>query len=114
LIHLLRKRTNSNVMGFYIISGRDFNRKLSVWFKNTNDHEEIKTEFKKNKFKVLENTGYNEYYILHSNSMDTEEDLEMKTPDNLTTRNLVSAFTKYAGARVANRVVLNRFIHLIS
>lgn len=114
LIHLLRKRTNSNVMGFYIISGRDFNRKLRVWFKNTNDHEEIKTEFKKNKFKVLENTGYNEYYILHSGSMDTEEDLEMKTPDNLTTRNLVSAFTKYAGARVANRVVLNRFIHLIS
>lgn len=114
LIHLLRKRTNSNVMGFYIISGRDFNRKLSVWFKNISDHEEIKSEFKKNKFKVLENTGYNEYYILHSNSMDTEEDLEMKTPDNLTTRNLVSAFTKYAGARVANRVVLNRFIHLIS
>lgn len=114
LIRLLRKRTNSNVVGFYVINGRDFNRKTRSWFRNQDNHDEIKDEFRKNKFMVLENTGYNEYYILHSGGLDTEEDSEMKVPTNFTTRNLVSAFTKYAGARVANRVVLNRFINLIT
>jgi hypothetical protein len=114
LIRLLRKRTNSNVIGFYVIHSRDYNRRIRHWYRNVDNHEEIKSEFRKNKFMVLENTGYNEYYILHSGSMDTEEDVIMKVPENVTTRNLVSAFTKYAGARVSNRVVLNRFIHMIA
>ena len=49
-----------------------------------------------------------------STALDTEEDAQFVVKENATTRGLVSAFTKYAGARVNNRVILNRFIGLIS
>ena len=114
LIRLLRKRTKSNILGFYVISGREFNRKVTVWYPKLEHHEEIKLDFKKNNFAILENTGYNEYYILRSGALDTEEDSVMIAPEKTTTRNLVSAFTKYANSRVSNRMILNRFIGFIA
>ncbi len=114
LIRLLRKRTKCNILGFYVISGREFNRKVPVWYPQLENHEEIKANFKKNDFAILENTGYNEYYILKSSALDTEEDSFMVAPEKTTTRNLVNAFTKYASSRVSNRMILNRFIGFIA
>jgi hypothetical protein len=114
LIRLLRKRTNCNALGFYVIAARDFGRRLYNWFPQQTNHEELKSEFKKNKFTILENTGYNEYYILKSSSLDTEEETTMVVPEKTTTRNLVNAFSKYTNNRISNRVILNRFIGLIA
>jgi hypothetical protein len=58
--------------------------------------------------------GFDEYYVLRSEALDTEEDNTFEVKENATTRGLVSAFSKYAGGRVANRVVLNRFIGMIA
>ena len=62
----------------------------------------------------VNSTGFDDYYLLRSNGLDTEEDTEFEVKENATTRGLVSAFSKYAGNRVNNRVILNRFIGLIS
>lgn len=114
LIKLLRARTNSNVIGFYVISGRDFGRKLVEWFPKQTNHEELKADFRKNKFMVLQNSGYNEYYILRSNGLDTEEDSTFEVKENSTFRGIASAFAKYNSNRISSRVVLNRFIGLIT
>lgn len=114
LIKLLRARTNSNVIGFYVISGRDFGRKLPEWFPKQNNYEELKADFRKNKFMVLQNSGYNEYYILRSNGLDTEEDSTFEVKENSTFKGIASAFAKYNGNRISSRVVLNRFIGLIT
>ncbi len=114
LIKLLKARTNSNVIGFYVINGRDFGRRVVQWFPKQNNHEEIKAEFRKNKFMVLENSGYDEYYILRSGALDTEEDSTFEVKDNSTIRGIASAFAKHNGNRIGSRVVLNRFIKLVA
>jgi hypothetical protein len=112
LIRLLKNRTKSNVIGFYVINGRDFNRKVYHWF--TKNHDSIKENFRKTKFMILENTGYDEYYILRSNSLDTDEDSTFEVKENSTFRGIASAFTKYNNGKHNSRVVLNRFIGLIA
>jgi hypothetical protein len=114
LIRLLKARTGSNVIGFYVISGRDFNRKVYQWFPKQMNHEEMKDNFRKSKFAVLENTGYDEYYILRSNGLDTDEDSTFEVKENSTFRGIASAFTKYNSGKHNSRVVLNRFIGLIA
>ena len=113
-IRLLKARTGSNVIGFYVISGRDFNRKVYQWFPKQTNHEEMKDNFRKSKFAILENTGYDEYYILRSNSLDTDEDSTFEVKENSTFRGIASAFTKYNSGKHNSRVVLNRFIGLIA
>jgi len=113
-IRLLKSRTGSNVIGFYVINGRDFNRKVYQWFPKQTNHEEMKENFKKSKFAVLENTGYDEYYILRSNGLDTDEDSTFEVKENSTFRGIASAFTKYNSGKHSSRVVLNRFIGLIT
>lgn len=114
LIRLLKLRTNSNVIGFYVVSQRDFRRAAEYLYPKGYNTEAEFLKFRKDKYTILTNTGYDEYYILRSNGLDIEEDTEFVVKENATTRGLVSAFTKYAGNRVNNRVVLNRFIGLIA
>ena len=114
LIKLLRARTNSNVIGFYIISGRDFGRKVQQWFPKQNNHESLKSDFRKNKFMVLQNSGYDEYYILRSGGLDTEEDATFEVKENSTIKGIASAFAKHNVNRIGSRVVLNRFIKLVA
>lgn len=113
-VKLLKSRTKCNVLGFYVLSGREFNRKMYDFFPRTSDFEKIKVDFRKNKYAVVQNAGFDEYYVLRSEALDTDEESTFEVRENATTRGLVSAFSKYAGGRVANRVVLNRFIGMIS
>ena len=114
LIRLLKNRTNSNVIGFYVIKGRDFNRKVYDWFPKQMNHEQIKEDFKRNQYAILENTGYNEYYILRSASLDTDEDSTFEVKENASFKGIASAFTKYNSGKHNSRVILNRFIGLIA
>ena len=113
-INILKKKTNCNVIGFYILSGREFGRAAHQFFPTISDITNLRTQFRKNKYQVVTTAGFDEYYLLRSEGLDTDEDVEFEVKENATTRGLVSAFSKYAGNRLSNRVVLNRFIGLIS
>ena len=112
-IKLLKYRTNSNIVGFYILYGREFNSQAYCLFPQGINIEEMKLKFRKEKSMVITSEGFDEYYYLRSESMDTHSDAEFEVRENVTTRGLVSAFTKYTGNRVSNRVVLNRFIGMV-
>ena len=116
LIKLLKLRTNSHVIGFFVGGARDIRNRLGDFFPGASfyDIEKKKEEFRKSKFLVVNSTGFDDYYILRSNGLDTDEDAELEVKENATTRGLVTAFNKYAGGRINNRVILNRFIGLIS
>jgi len=114
LVRLLKARTKSNVIGFYVCHGRDFNRKVYEWFPKQSNQEVLKANFRKDKFTVLETTGYDEYYILRSAGLDTDEETSFEVKDNATNRGIASAFSKYNGNRMGSRVILNRFIKLIA
>jgi predicted nucleic-acid-binding Zn-ribbon protein len=117
LLALLRKRTNANVVGFYICNPKDIRQYLDKVFVNKRavsgafDKEILK--FRKDKYLVIEGCGYNEYYALKSDN-DMDDESEFIVDANATKRGLVSAFSKYTKNKINNRVVLNRFIGLIS
>jgi len=115
LIRLLKKRTNSNIIGFYVLNVRELNGSAgNMFFPDYNERYKVKEQFRKDKFFVVQNTGFDEYYLLRSNGLDTDEDATFEVKENATKRGIVSAFSKYAGNRINNRVILNRFINLIT
>jgi len=114
LIKLLKARTNSNVIGFYIAHGRDYRSKIDQFFGFDDKSQAIKEAARKDRYCIVNNAGFDEYYLLRSESMNTDEGNELTIKENATTRGIVSAFNKYATNRVQNRVVLNRFIGLIT
>ena len=114
-IKLFKARTNCNVIGFYVLFGRELNKHV-LGDANINDveMETIRSQFRKDKYKVITSAGYDEYYLLRSEGMDTEEDAEFVVKENATNRQLATAFKKFSAARKSNRVVLNRFINMIA
>jgi hypothetical protein len=115
LLSLLKQRTDANVIGFYIAKVRDVRHALTLYSpkKEAGEIDRRVSDFRKDNFTYLNNVGYDEYYFLRSDKLDTDEDDEFEVTST-TTRGLVSAFTKYTGNRVSNRIVLNRFINLIA
>jgi hypothetical protein len=118
LIKLLKKRTNAHVIGFFVASGNEFGSRMAEFFPEVVGRYELrekkKLEFRETKYVVATQTGFDDYYVLRSNGLDTDDESELVLKENMTTRGMVSAFSKYAGNRVNNRVILNRFIGLIS
>lgn len=113
-IKLLKARTNCNIVGFYVLSGREFGREAYNFFPKVADFTKLKAEFRKNKSMIVTSAGYDEYYLLRAEGLDTDEDVTFEVKENATTRGLVTAFNKFAGNRLSNRVVLNRFIGMIA
>lgn len=113
IIKLFKLRTKSNVVGFYVISSREFGYSAERWYKD-NEIEKAKEAFKKDRYAVLTESGFDEYYFLRSSGLNTDEESFEVDTSTVTQRGLVSAFTKYAGNKIENRVVLNRFIGMIA
>ena len=122
LIRLLKARTNSHVIGFFVGEVKDVvNRADYFWKEECLDKgsaysfkEKLKEKFRKESSVIVTSTGYDDYYVLRSNGLDTDDEEELTFKQNATTRGMVSAFSKYTGNKIASRVVLNRFIGLIS
>ena len=117
LIKLLKKITHCNIVGFYVLAGNEFNRKINRFYDFKGDHmkyEEKLAQFRKDNYAVVTSAGFDEYYLLRSQGMAINDGTEFAVKENATTRGLVTAFTKYTGNRLNNRVVLNRFIKLIA
>ena len=113
MVKLLKQRTGCNVVGFYVLSGREMGR-TREYFPKTTNFDAIKLKFRKEKTLVVTTAGFDEYYFLRSEGLDTDDDVEFDVKENVTKRGLVSAFSKYTKNRVMNRVVLNRFIGMIA
>jgi hypothetical protein len=76
---------------------------------------DMKQQFRKNKHFVLQPNGFDEYYLLKDDSISEEEDdFDNVVVKSTNTRSIVSAFNKFNKGRLESRVVLNRFIDLIS
>lgn len=113
-IKLLKMRTNSNIIGFYILNNHEAKRMIYRYFPNKYDqHDGLYNDFKKNNHLVVTSQGYDEYYLLRSDKISDEEDETFEVRGK-TTKSIANAFAKFAGNRMNNRTVLNRFIGLIS
>lgn len=124
LIRLLKQRTNSHVIGFFVGDMKDVTNRMQYFFPELYDmekmserdifRENIKEKFRKENSMVVTSTGFDDYYILRGSGLDTDDEEELTFKENATTRGMVTAFSKYTENKVSSRVVLNRFIGLIS
>jgi hypothetical protein len=115
-IELLKARTKCNIIGFYILSGRNFSGVISNFYPKLQPHEyeKLKKDFKSDKYSVVTTAGFDEYYLIRAENLDTDEDIEFEVAEDATMRNIASAFSKFSSSRKSSRVVLNRFIELIA
>jgi len=117
LLKLLKERVGGNFIGFYIAMNRELRRFLSSYSfeKEINYFEKDKliSDFSRKKFTFAKVDGYDEYYFLRSDKIGLDDEVDFEPTKN-TTRSLVSAFSKYRAGRVNDRILLNRFIQLIS
>ena len=117
LIGFLKSRTGCNILGFYILNSRTLKTELSKFVPQSNviEIEKHREEFRKNKCTIVTSAGYDEYYLLNSESMNEHGTNEtFQVADNVTVKGMVSAFAKYSKNRIASRTVLNRFIGMIA
>jgi len=121
LLSLLKQRTGANLIGFYLLSSKDF---ASAWSRVPNsevmNRDELRSKFTKEKSIVVTSAGFDEYYWLRTKrvswrdqleNLDEDEEFEVKSN---TTRGLVTAFKNYNKGRLQSRAVLNRFVNLIT
>jgi hypothetical protein len=113
-IKTLKARTNCNILGFYVLSGREFSRAAYILLPKAANVDDMRVKFRKEKSLTITSAGFDEYYLLRSEGLDVDDDVEFTVKENTTTRGLVSAFSKYTKNRLLNRVVLNRFIGMIA
>jgi hypothetical protein len=113
LIKLLKLRTKCNVLGFYLLSNREFNAFAYQQLPAGSDIEDKRVQFRKNKSVVITSAGFDEYYLMKSEHKSVLDE-EFEVRENASTKTLANAFAKYTGGRVTNRVVLNRFIGMIT
>lgn len=121
LMRLLKKRLNCKIVGFMIVGRGDFgyrineldeNLKYKPRYENDAEIEKMKSEFKKNKYFIVTNSYADEYYMIRSNVLDTDDDEFNVESTNIKT--ISTAFSKYNGNKIQSRVLLNRFINLIA
>jgi hypothetical protein len=119
LLRIIKDNTGCNLVGFYLYDG-SFKR-LDSQFNVSNYNPEAflkaRKQWNENKFYPVRSAGYDEYYIIDSNALrDTKNELAIdNTGDKkMTTRKMVSAFTKFAQKKTVNRVLLRQFSERIA
>ncbi len=115
LLSMLRDRTESNVIGFYLISagwgygsGNAYTRndiESNMRGATSADIDREWKRFEADKFAICESMGYSEYFLIPG-------DLEAVAAK--LTSGSAEAFTKMSRSNRVNRVMLNRFVDLIA
>ena len=119
LLRILKDNTGCNLVGFYLYD-RSFKR-LDAEFNVSSGNPEAYVKARKfytdNKFYPVRSAGYDEYYIIDSSSLRksvNELEIDNTGDKKMTTRKMVSAFTKFANRKTINRVLLRQFSERIA
>jgi hypothetical protein len=116
MLEFMKYRTGQKVVGFFILpTGRDLSKSLRrIYDGDDTKIAASRSRLRKNKFDIVESEGYDEYYLISPDGIDSTEDSEIVVSSGSSTAAIRKAFQSYASGRVINRVVLNRFVSMIS
>jgi hypothetical protein len=112
-LNRLRERTGTNVIGYYINSGRVNSMSFSQYSADPNQVEKLYKDYVKNKYIEVTNRGYSVYYILKAEEMNIQT-TELNLGKATTAKSIAKVFAKYSKNKLDNRIVLSRFIEKIS
>lgn len=113
MVKILKDRTNSNVLGFYLHSGGLGSVPAAMLDTLTATSAEAKTSWREHKFVATTKVGYDENYVVDSASMRQTAN-ELKIDVNGTSKSHAKSFAAFTAKKKINRVLLTRFIDKIS
>jgi hypothetical protein len=117
LLKSLTDRHDVNVIGFYVGSS-PYDLKTVVQSCYGFDSNEIKDtikQIKREKCLVVENhRGYTEFYIIEGGKNLDIESSDLDIEEGASNAKLTTAFKKHCKGKLKNRVILSRFVDLIS
>lgn len=114
LLNLFKKVTGSHVVGFFLVDAKYFAKNVPYYFKGQN-WLKVNDEFRKNKFVVAVQGGYDEYYIMNANvDVDENADLGKSIQKSGNVKGITSKFIEFGKSKVQSRIILQRFIKMIS
>jgi hypothetical protein len=121
-LQILRSRTGVNAIGFFIAGGdkeekaHAFEMLCPTRWETEEGQEKLWSELEKNGFVLVPDQGYNEFYIIPGG-----KELRIYLPKNplahnvaMTNRQMVTTMTDHGIQQRKQRIVLTRFIKLIS
>lgn len=113
-LRVLKDRTNSTIVGFYLHPGSSMNGLHYFLDETVLNSEANKTSWKENKFfSVKKLSGYDEQYVI-STVQTSAKDNELKVNSTMTDRVLTKNFINFAAKKRVNRVLLNSFVERIA
>jgi hypothetical protein len=119
LLNLLKATTGVNILGFFLVPGeRNHRRQIQYRIDTSGSHvanfDDKFKQFKKDKFFMLNNIGYDDFYIIPGGSDLEIKDETMDVDSSSTKGDLKRAFMKMQKSKNVNRVLLNRFVEKIA
>ena len=118
LLKLLKAKVGGNVIGFFLIPSHHQKRTILSRISRTKlfiaDFDKHYNDFKKNKFFMLNDVGYDDFYFIPGDRDLAIEDDKMETPESNSKNDFKKAFMKMQKGKSVNRVLLSRFAQKIA
>jgi hypothetical protein len=112
LLRLLKERTGTNLVGYYISSYTSRNGIkgfLGTAGQPTENVDSIYTFMRKNKFYDLKDAGYDKYFLVNNKDLIVENS-ELSVEKDSSKKDIMKAFITNQKKKLINRVLLNKFI----
>ena len=115
LLQILKDRTDSKVLGFYISARKKIDTYAMDKYFNYDMRSKINAQFRKDKvITVTHSTGYDEIYLLAGDNMQVQ-DGQMATPsENAKKGEIKRLFTSTLKGNRQSRIMLNKFISKVA
>ena len=117
-LEILKGRANINSIGFFLTDPRQFNKNgiYNKFDPARNNMEELKLKWRKEKFLVNTENGYDELYIIQGGSnLSTESTDFLENLDNDASKSVIrKAFARNQKGKLENRVILEKFIEQVA
>jgi hypothetical protein len=122
LVKLVREVTGANVVCFDIVESqgrRVIGHKMFAGERNWSSAHYAEADaaykkFKKDRIFIIDNLGFNEYYLIPGGTgMDIDDD-DMDVEDGADKKKIFKAFAEMQDNKKTSRILLNRFIKMIA
>ena len=92
---------------------REFNSKLT-WDQKDKLYQKRRSEFTKNKVALIDQNGYDDYYLVNAKDMKVENADISQVNADMKVGKIKQLFSKSMKGRITSRVLLNKFIEKVA
>jgi hypothetical protein len=118
LLELLKATTGVNVIGFFIVPSYNPRRTILHTIEQTGkpvlDFEEKYKGFRKDKFFMINDVGYDDFYFIPGDSDLDAKDDDLVIEKDSNKNAIKKAFMQMQMSKSVNRVLLSRFVSKIA